>query len=62
MVPLSCAGAHVIRRWLRDERGATSIEYALIALGVFLAIVTSVKIVGTNVQKPYQDVANNLTR
>ena len=34
-------------RFLRDERGATAIEYALIASLIFVVIVTSVTLFGT---------------
>ena len=33
---------HLILRFLRDERGATAIEYGLICALVFLAIVASI--------------------
>ena len=38
------------RRLLRDERGATAIEYSLIAAGVGMAIITTVFGVGSNLQ------------
>ncbi len=37
----------LIKDFLRDERGATAIEYGLIAAGIALAIVTVVNSVGT---------------
>jgi pilus assembly protein Flp/PilA len=39
-----------VRRLLRDERGATAIEYSLIAAGVSIAIITTVFGVGSNLQ------------
>jgi pilus assembly protein Flp/PilA len=36
-------------RFLHDESGATAIEYALIAAGIALAIITAVNSVGTSV-------------
>lgn len=39
----------MFRGWLRDRRGVTSIEYALIATLIAVAIVTGVTLVGTNV-------------
>jgi len=50
------------RRFLADERGATTIEYALI--GVFLSIVIlgATRIIGTTLSGAYYlPVANNLT-
>jgi len=36
-----------IRRYLRDESGATAIEYGLIAAGIAIAIIAAVNSVGT---------------
>ncbi len=44
--------------FLRDESGATSIEYALIAAGIFLVIIASVNAIGTDVIGVFQDVSN----
>lgn len=49
------------RRWLsrllRDEHGATAIEYALIAGLIFLAIVISVGSTGTGLSARWVDMA-----
>ena len=37
-----------VRRFLADETAATAIEYGLIAAGISLAIIGSVKGLGTN--------------
>ena len=37
-----------IKRFVRDESGATAIEYGLIAAGISVAIVTIVQTVGTS--------------
>jgi pilus assembly protein Flp/PilA len=42
-------------RLLRDERGATAIEYSLIAAGVSIAIITTVFGVGSNLQANWYD-------
>lgn len=44
--------------FLRNESGATSIEYALIAAGIFLVIIASVNAIGTDVIGVFQDVSN----
>ena len=44
----------------RDTTAATSIEYALIAGGIALAIVAIVAVVGTNLVTPYQTIATGL--
>jgi Flp pilus assembly pilin Flp len=43
-----------------SKSAATSIEYALIAGMIALAIVAAVDVVGQNLQKPYTDVAAGL--
>ncbi len=46
-------------RWIRfwtDEAGATSIEYALIAAGIAVAIVAAVQALGTNVTALFTSV------
>ena len=48
---------HLVMVFLSDKRGATSIEYALIAAGVSIAIVTVVTNLGTTVNGMYSTVA-----
>jgi pilus assembly protein Flp/PilA len=47
-------------RFLRDESGASAIEYAIIASGVSIAIVGTVATLGTNVKAFYTSVASAL--
>jgi len=47
--------------FLKKEEGATAIEYALIAGLIFLAIVTAVTTLGTNVSQLYQEVADRFS-
>lgn len=47
-------------RFLKDENGATAIEYALIAAGVALAIITVVKGVGTKLNTTFSSVSTAL--
>jgi pilus assembly protein Flp/PilA len=44
------------RRFLRDERGATAIEYAMIAAGVAVAIVAAVNSLGVSVVGLFESV------
>jgi pilus assembly protein Flp/PilA len=46
--------------FLRDESGATAIEYGLIAAGISVAIITVVKSVGTNLSGVFTSVQNAL--
>ena len=47
-------------RLLRDESGATAIEYGLIATGISLAIITIVKGVGSSLNTTFTSVQNAL--
>jgi pilus assembly protein Flp/PilA len=46
--------------FLRDESGATAIEYGLIAALISVVIITAVKAVGTNLGNTFNTVAGNL--
>ena len=48
----------VFRRFLRDDSGATAIEYGLIAAGIAVVIITAVQLVGTNLSGTFNNVAN----
>jgi pilus assembly protein Flp/PilA len=50
----------VLRRFLRDESGATAIEYGLIAAGISVVIVIVVQNVGTNLSGTFTSVQNAL--
>ncbi len=49
-----------LKAFLRDESGATAIEYGLIAAGISVAIISAVKLVGTNLTSTFNNVAGNL--
>jgi pilus assembly protein Flp/PilA len=46
--------------FLRDQSGATAIEYGLIAAGIAVAIITIVNTVGVNLNAVFSKVANSL--
>jgi pilus assembly protein Flp/PilA len=48
-------------RFVKDESGATAIEYGLIAAGISVAIITVVKNVGTNLNTTFGKVETALT-
>ena len=48
------------RDFVRDDGGATAIEYALIAAGIATAIIGVVMTLGTSLQSKYQAVSNAL--
>lgn len=43
----------ILSRFISDSRGATAIEYALIASGISIAIVSSVTALGNNVMQVF---------
>jgi pilus assembly protein Flp/PilA len=50
----------MFKRFLRDESGATAIEYGLIAAGISVAIIAVVKGVGTDLKTNFVSVQNGL--
>lgn len=51
----------IVKRFLKDESGATAIEYGLIAVGIALAVIVTVKSVGSNLNATFTKVKTNLT-
>jgi Flp pilus assembly pilin Flp len=45
-------------RFLRDESGATTLEYSLFAAGLFLAIATVVGSLGGQLRAPVETITN----
>jgi len=50
----------LVSRFLKDESGATAIEYGLIAAGIAVVIITMVKNVGTNLNTTFSTIAGNV--
>ena len=48
---------NLIARFVRDESGATAIEYGLIAAGIAVVIITAVQLVGSNLKGTFSAVA-----
>ncbi len=49
-----------LARFLRNEDGATAIEYGLILTGIALVIITAVSSIGTNLAPIFTKAASNL--
>ncbi len=49
-----------VLKFLRDENGATAIEYGLIAAGISVVIITALKTIGTNLNTTFTSVGNAL--
>ena len=51
---------NLIAHFVKDESGATAIEYGLIAAGISLAIITIVNGLGTNLNNKFTDINASL--
>ncbi|MGB6349803.1 MAG: Flp family type IVb pilin [Pseudolabrys sp.] len=47
-------------RFLKDESGATAIEYGLIAAGISIVIIASVNAIGTNLNSKFDSISTQL--
>jgi pilus assembly protein Flp/PilA len=50
----------MIKSFLKDESGATAIEYGLIAAGIAIAIITAVQGVGSKLSSNFADISTSL--
>jgi pilus assembly protein Flp/PilA len=50
----------IIKSFLKDESGATAIEYGLIAAGIAIAIITAVNGLGTKLSTNFDTISNSL--
>jgi pilus assembly protein Flp/PilA len=50
----------LVLRFMKDETGATAIEYGLIASGIALAIVVTVQALGTQLNTTFSTVSTAL--
>ncbi len=51
---------NLLSRFVKDERGATAIEYGLIAAGISVAIIAAVQGVGTKLTSTFTSVSTAL--
>jgi pilus assembly protein Flp/PilA len=51
---------NLFSQFLRDESGATAIEYGLIAALIAVVIIAAVELVGTNLQTTFSTVAQKI--
>lgn len=54
------AARSALKRFLRDEAGATAIEYGLIAALIFLAIITGVYSFGAKTTQTYDTIGQKI--
>jgi pilus assembly protein Flp/PilA len=50
------------KRFFSDQTGTTAIEYALIAVGISIAILASVQLVGADVSALYDRIAGAVAK
>jgi pilus assembly protein Flp/PilA len=50
----------LINRFVKDESGATAIEYGLIAALVSIAIISAATTLGSNISTTFKKVADNM--
>ena len=50
----------LVLRFLRDNSGATAIEYGLIAAGIAVVIIVAVQATGTSLNKTFNSVSGAL--
>ena len=51
---------NLITRFVKDESGATAIEYGLIAAGISLAIITVVNGLGSTLNTKFSSISSSL--
>jgi pilus assembly protein Flp/PilA len=51
---------NIVARFLKDDSGATAIEYGLIAAGISLAIIAVVNGLGTNLNTKFTSINSSL--
>jgi pilus assembly protein Flp/PilA len=52
--------SHLIKRFLKDESGATAIEYGLIVALIAVVIISAVTAVGTNLSTKFNSAATSI--
>ena len=51
---------HLVSKFIRDDSGATAIEYALLAAGISLAIIGAVQSIGPTLSGKFSAVNTSL--
>jgi pilus assembly protein Flp/PilA len=51
---------NLLAKFLKDESGATAIEYGLIAAGISVAIIVTVMALGTQLNNTFDTVSSDL--
>jgi len=51
---------NLVSRFVKDESGATAIEYGLIAAGIAIAVITAVNGVGSKLASNFNAISSSL--
>ena len=51
---------NLVTRFIKDESGATAIEYGLIAALISVALIAGAKAIGTNLNEKFDQVASDV--
>jgi pilus assembly protein Flp/PilA len=51
---------NLVKRFVKNESGATAIEYGLIAAGISVAIITVVMTLGSQLQSTFSNISSQL--
>jgi pilus assembly protein Flp/PilA len=52
--------SRLLHHFLKDQSGATAIEYGLIAAGISVAIIVAVNTLGTNLNTTFSSISTSL--
>lgn len=52
----------MLKKFIKDESGMTTVEYALLAVGIFLAIFAMVRILGSSTSERFSDMSKELNK
>jgi pilus assembly protein Flp/PilA len=53
---------NLVTRFVKDQSGATAIEYGLIAAGISVAIIAVVQGIGTTLNTKFQTLSTDLSK
>jgi pilus assembly protein Flp/PilA len=57
---MGATSMYTVSRFLRDDSGATAIEYGLIAAGISVAIIVAVNTLGTTLNAKFKEVNDKI--
>jgi len=51
-----------VKSFIREEEGASAVEYGLLVAGIAVAVMVAIYSIGTNLNKKFESVADQLTK